>query len=547
MKTIKLLKTYISSLLLSKDKIKELYRQDKLWILPIGLVGILAALGMMVYFFINLFTVFYTLGNQLFMPELLFFYGNMGLAAFLFLITIPLGISLFYFSKDIKLLAVLPIKESEIVTSKLLRIWLYLLPVSLIFLGPAFYVYVNGYGFTWLMLAAFLVNVLVLPFFPLCLGLIFCSLLMKLVNVSRYKTAFEVGGMILSLGLVIALQFSISGFFTLSEGGGQLEAVKELVKGFQALMTAFFPFTWAARAYFDPAALFLSLITSLLIFSGAILITKQNFLSNYTKRIIEAGKLAKRVVTGISIRKNKMLSLVKREWRIISSNSSFLFEALTEILIFPLLLLIFTIMTPANIHDLIASFIETQPNLNLMVLGGLCAVLALNTISCTSLSREGQGFALSLILPVTGRVQILGKMLFHLILFFPAFLLNTAIVFLYLKLPPIHLLYFIPGGAAFILLTFIISITIDLQRPLLKWTHPLQAMKQNMNVPISMGLILITCLILVGAVFLLLSLSISSFFTGIILVAFIIILDIMLLPTLLKHADRCYSGTIEVR
>ena len=37
------------------------------------------------------------------------------------------------------------------------------------------------------------------------------------------------------------------------------------------------------------------------------------------------------------------------------------------------------------------------------------------------------------------------------------------------------------------LLGFCASIHIDLMRPVLKWSHPQQAMKQNMNVLIGMG------------------------------------------------------------
>ncbi len=74
------------------------------------------------------------------------------------------------------------------------------------------------------------------------------------------------------------------------------------------------------------------------------------------------------------------------------------------------------------------------------------------------------------------------------------------------------------SGMVMLLFRFVSSITIDLKRPLLSWTHPQQAVKQNMNVLFSVG--------------------ISFGFTG--------LLDLIFVPRVLAYADRRYGGGLQL-
>jgi ABC-2 type transport system permease protein len=83
-------------------------------------------------------------------------------------------------------------------------------------------------------------------------------------------------------------------------------------------------------------------------------------------------------------------------------------------------------------------------------------------------------------------------------------------------------------------------IHIDLSRPVLNWTHPQQAMKQNMNVLIGMGFGLIVFAALAIPAAALYSAGLNTFIMGLIITAEAVAADILLLPRVLNYAEKRY-------
>jgi hypothetical protein len=143
-------------------------------------------------------------------------------------------------------------------------------------------------------------------------------------------------------------------------------------------------------------------------------------------------------------------------------------------------------------------------------------------------------------------MHLAAKLLFHLLLFFPAYLVDLAIVYALFGLPPLSLLFMVPGGLAFQVLGFMTGIFFDLRRPYVKWTHPQQAMKSNINAGAGIGVSLGFIAAFAAPAAFLLARGISPFLIGCGIALAAIVLDLILLPRLLGFADRQYGGGLEM-
>jgi hypothetical protein len=104
----------------------------------------------------------------------------------------------------------------------------------------------------------------------------------------------------------------------------------------------------------------------------------------------------------------------------------------------------------------------------------------------------------------------------------------------------------LPGGIALQVAAFAAGIYFDLKRPLLKWTHPQQAMKSNMNAGMGIGSSAGIVAIIAAPCALLVLRGISPFLIGCGAAVASIVLASVLLRRLLAFADRQYGGGLEM-
>ena len=239
-------------------------------------------------------------------------------------------------------------------------------------------------------------------------------------------------------------------------------------------------------------------------------------------------------------------SLVAREWSILSSNAAFIFEAIGELLILPLLLGVCGLIIPKQYLWRAMHFITAMPALSLTIMGILVLMTSLTTVSSTSISREGRRMALSLSIPVAGRTQVTAKLVLHLLFFSTACVADLAIVWVLFRYPLVSLVFMLPGGIALQVAAFAAGIYFDLKRPLLKWTHPQQAMKSNMNAAWGIGSSACIVAIIAAPCALLALRGISTLLIGCGAAAASIVLAAVLLRRLLAFADRQYGGGMEL-
>ena len=111
---------------------------------------------------------------------------------------------------------------------------------------------------------------------------------------------------------------------------------------------------------------------------------------------------------------------------------------------------------------------------------------SLNGTSSSTFSREGAQFWISRVIPVAPREQTAAKFLHSYMIATLGVVTASAVAAFILHLRAVHLAA--AAGLALVagVLLTAVGIIIDLARPLLDWTNPQKAIKQNLNVLLAM-------------------------------------------------------------
>jgi len=560
MKTLALAEAVIrGTTWLTPDGVRDLLRRGRLLTVTAAGLGVLVGLAMIVFMLVGIYRSLLLAGTASGHPEISIFYGLLGSWVFLFLTAIPLALSVLYYSRDLRLLLTLPLRPLAIVGAKGAVMYLTCLPVNAVFLLPAMCISVRASGITASAAVSGLAVLVLGPALPLSLAVLAVLGLVKAVNLTRYRIAFEAVGMGLGIVLVIGLQAILARSTIGLASGSSPQALTGIAELYTRISHALPPAAWAVSGFGTnpgvfPLLLFVSVSAAAL--AAALGLAPLHFLSDVMERREAQGGpgVARRGRSGVgdlplhlwSPARGILRSLLAREWALISSNSTFLFKAISELLVLPLLLGVYGLILPRQLVGQAMGTISSTPMLSLALMGVVALMTSLTTVSSTSLSREGRRMSLSLMIPVRGRVQVWAKLVFHLLLFYSAYLVDLALGWLLFRFPPVSLVFMLPGGLALQAAGFAAGIFFDLKRPRLMWTHPQQAMKNNMNAAAGIGCSAAAILLIVGPFVLGIARGLNPFAMGCAAGAAAIVLAGVLLPRLFAFADRQYAGGIEI-
>ena len=201
------------------------------------------------------------------------------------------------------------------------------------------------------------------------------------------------------------------------------------------------------------------------------------------------GKSGKKLSTEDSTRQRKpYLALAKKEITMLFKTPIYLLNSVGGVIMVPIILVMSTMAGGEESMGSIIKTIESKPELIALAGIGFIVFLGmLNSIGVTTFSREGKNFWIQRTLPIKVKDQIIGRILASIaiqILGLMALLGSLSFV-VSLKLETIVLIGLL-GLLGSIPMTQI-GMIIDVIRPLLTWTNPQQAMKQNLNILIGMG------------------------------------------------------------
>ncbi len=337
---------------------------------------------------------------------------------------------------------------------------------------------------------------LLLPVIPLAIVSLLVVGLMRLVNFGRKKDALILAGSLILMSGAIGFQFWINRSVGAAPDRAAVLRFLAAPDGLiQQIGSKFPPSIWASKALAfgtsapGPWNALLSAGVSLLLFAGLFLAARRFFyrgligLSEQTarRRALSRDRLERRVHSGL----RPVQAIFERELRIMNRTPIFLLNGVLSVILIPILFVVMwnTGKRASDAAALMALLRSADVTIAVIAAALFMTVSgSLNGTASSAFSREGSQFWMSKVIPVSPADQVRGKFLHSYaiaILGIAAAALVVLLVF-HLGIEIVLAAAALALAASFVLTA--VGMIIDLARPLLNWTNPQKAIKQNFNV-----------------------------------------------------------------
>ena len=426
-------------------------------------------------------TVMYQNFEMIGYPELTLTYLYVAATTLVFFAGIPLIVSVFFYSKDMALLATLPVREDTIIFSKIASIYIYLLGVSAAIFGTTIGIYLWEGGFDLVVLIAGVLGVLLTPIMPMILSILLILPFMTFIGGRKNRNLMVIVGNLVLIVLIIGMQLiftriqldPISMQKYLADGDGLISLIGH----------RFPPSIWLTKMI---KGSLLDTLYYLMLNLGFVVLLRasgkfiyRHAMTKYNVQATQSTKKGK-----LSYKKfSKRAHLVKRHIGIIISNPTFLLNTVMTIFVPILLFGIYTIMGLMSLDTFKEPMLK--PFLVYIYAGIISAPTLMGSLSATVISREGKTFWETRVLPISAQENINTRVLSTLVINGGA---SVILGFISLWFLPVTftdvllaLLLCITGTVCFSMMDLIINI----QRPFLNWSTPTAAVKNNLNVMIA--------------------------------------------------------------
>jgi ABC-2 type transport system permease protein len=347
---------------------------------------------------------------------------------------------------------------------------------------------------------------LALPIIPLAVVSVLVVAMMRFINVSRKKDILILVGSIVLIVASLALQVGLGR----SRGRqADMQAVTAFFTSPDSLLnrvgSKFPPSIWAAKAVAGGfsgeglANLALLLGTSLALFAVIIVLAEKLFYRGLVglgettgkKRRLTRDEMSRRVSSG----RRAGAAVFAREWRIMNRTPIFLLNGVLVVVIVPVIFVLMANMGSgkggsgggSDLTAILKTMTSANP-LFVIIAAALFMTLcgSLNGTSSSTFSREGAQFWISRVIPVAAREQAAAKFLHSYLIAMLGVVTAAVVAAIILHFKAAHL----AAAAALALVAGVlltaVGMIIDLARPLLDWTNPQKAIKQNLNVLLAM-------------------------------------------------------------
>jgi len=478
----------------------RLFKEKKdLWLVPLIAVAFLG-LGPTLYGVLALIKAFYKMLLPLGQQHLILTFGLLAGQVFVLIFGLYYVVSAFYFSKDLDILIPLPLKPFQVMFSKFsvilvneyLTIAFFVLPVLV------YYGILSKAGLPYWLYG--LVIYLLLPVIPLAVVSLLVIGMMRAVNLSRKKDALIIVG---SLALIVA-GFGLQYFLNRTAGASpDPQAMIRFLTAPDGLIhrvgAVFPPSIWATKALAGgfSAGGFLNLLifvgVSLLVFYGILVMSEKLFYRGLIgigevsgrKKTLSKESMSRRVSSG----RHPVKAVFAREWRIMNRTPIFLLNGVLVVVIVPLILVIMAQTGSGRGDSAVLLRLMTSAKPIYVILATALFMTfcsCLNGTSSSTFSREGGQFWMSKVIPATSKEQVTAKFLHSYFIALLGIVVASGVAIFVA-----HLKIIVFAGAFLISLAAAVALTavgmiIDLARPLLDWTNPQKAIKQNLNVLLAM-------------------------------------------------------------
>ncbi|MPW25461.1 hypothetical protein GC105_06640 [Alkalibaculum sp. M08DMB] len=419
-------------------------------------------------------------------PELTVTYMYIANTILMVVVSIPFIISVFFYSKDLRLIATLPVKEDTIVFSKLASVYIYLLAISSFFLGTAVVIYGTIGELNLSSLIVGIIALIISPLIPMIIATIIILPFMSVIGSGKRRNLMVVVGNMLLLGAIIVLQMLSSKIQLQPE---ELNNILLQEDGLLMVVGRRFPpsiwLTKMIQGSIVNGVLFIGLNVVL------VLILKTFAKTVYSKALMKFNQEGDSIRGGKIYYKsrNKGLQMIKRHINIIISNPVFLMNTVLTIFM-PILMFIIILFTGEIQGELLKSTVLFP--YHVYIFSAIITTPAIiGSLSATVITREGKTFWETKVLPISARDNIKYRIYTTLIIKLVASLiLGIMTIFII----PVNLQTVLVATVFCITSTLFFSsidIVINIERPLLNWSNPTAAVKNNLNILLALLLRLV--------------------------------------------------------
>ena len=522
---LSLAKVFIRSLSMTKPSTKQQMIVTKLLLVLVSLLIILPFVvvsGLFIYTVTNSLVEYNyeTIGLE-FMCILL--------CVFTFIFSFNVILNELYFTGDIENLLPLPLKPREIVGAKIASIFCAesLVQLLVIFFSVIGFFFALGLSFKNFLLG--IIGMITLPMIPI----IYCSIISLLImSFTRFIKNKET---IRKVGLVFVL--AVLMLFVYFLGALQNFDLELYIEGF---VNGDQTFLHVMRGILPHINLFIdilvtgsirSLLLYILVNIGFIVVLLVLADVCYFKGVVglsskdtESKKSSSNILNNIKV-ENPTNSYFKKEIFTLFRTSSYFLNCILINFIWPIFVYVicklkFPDLTLSKLKNLVTSTDNNTLIIIFMFVIGVSILLpALNSIASSSFSREGKNFYFMKYIPMDYSNQVYVKLLVSFIIAFIGVNVFSLIFYLVIGLKVSTAFIFLIISFLAILFICSLGIIIDSINPKLVWDDELNALRENSNNFIVMGISIFMFIVLAGLCYLLYkSFGLALAFTSILLI-----------------------------
>lgn len=407
----------------------------------------------------------------------------------------------FYYSSNLESILPLPLTPGTIFGAKFTLVVIYEYLSEILFLAPVLvaYGYKAGAGVIYYLYA--LMVYMLLPILPLAIDSILCMVIMRFTNIFKNKDLFKILGGMLGVGIGVGINVVMN-----SMGGNitpqQLQKILTNKNGMVNLITEkLFPTSKiASTALLNYSGfegfrnIFNFLLITVLVIALLVFISNRIYFKGalgLNQATTKKNKISKTEMNKATDQNSVVKTLVIREFRTIIRTPAYFMNCFIMNYIGPVIVLLILLSKKNKMPDIskLSLVFTNQHALTLILaisIGVIVFLVISNPIAATAISREGTNIFVNKYLPVSYNIQILSKIITGIVVNISGILVLLVIMAVIAK-PPLYFILIVALLAVLAtVLANVIGLFIDLVKPKLVWDDETKAVKQNMNVLISM-------------------------------------------------------------
>ncbi|MDD3307555.1 MAG: hypothetical protein PHO29_10745 [Acetobacterium sp.] len=410
-------------------------------------------------------------------------------------------LSEFYFSDNMEELIPLPISQRKLIVAKFFSILVFeYIFAGLIFI-PILIIYGVGQGMGPLYVLLSVFVFLTIPVLPLSLVTGVIMLIMQSASLKGRKDMLQIVFVFLGIAVIFGVQI----WFTSQLGNGDevdfqllmnmmLTSNEGFLNVIGYVMPTSFLMAWALNKITLMSVVWVGALLAITFLSGALMVAIGERV--YIKSIV-SGKMIKKGKQLNSAQRSKALgkkshramAVFTMDLRLLLRTPVYFFNNVSVVIIAPLCVLLsfyFIEIPPEDLQGMQDFFREMPILINYLLIAFFIFFGGTSATTATTFSREGKASWLTRMIPVTASDQIVGRTGVALLI------QSLGIVFTIIAIQ-----FFFPLALSTLVLTVILGIMgslpillfglfMDMNRPLLNWDNPQKAIKNNMNVVITL-------------------------------------------------------------